>query len=228
MRKMHTNRLLALLMAVIMTCGLMTPAWAENDNAGSDRLVPLTAEKADADELDLADPKDEMPSFDASSEDNTENANPDEMVRVSIVLEDKSTLDVGFDTENIAENGSAMIYRSHLQSAQGSLRRKIEKQVLHGEPLDVQWNLTLAANIISANVPRRAMQEISELSGVKMVVEETLYTPDVVSVGGTYQPNTAVSGQMTGAQASWLEGYTGAGMRIAVIDTGLDTDVLMI
>ena len=34
----------------------------------------------------------------------------------------------------------------------------------------------------------------------------------------------AVSGQMTGANAVWLEGYTGAGTRIAVIDTGLDTD----
>lgn len=29
---------------------------------------------------------------------------------------------------------------------------------------------------------------------------------------------------MTGACQAWLEGYTGAGRRIAVIDTGLDTD----
>ena len=62
------------------------------------------------------------------------------------------------------------------------------------------------------------------MDGVKSVVVETQYSPDVVSIGGEYSPQMAVSGQMTGANAAWLEGYTGAGTRIAVIDTGLDTD----
>lgn len=89
---------------------------------------------------------------------------------------------------------------------------------------DVVWNLTLAANMISANVPRSAIEKIAALDGVKAVVEETCYQPQVVSVGGEYRPDMAVSGQMTGACQAWLEGYTGAGRRIAVIDTGLDTD----
>ena len=224
MSKRHLHRLLALLMAVVMTIGFMTPAWAAKDSQESDELVHLTAEKADADELDMADPRDSLQAFDTSTEDAAENADPNEVVRVSIVLEDEPTLEAGYDTEAIAANSGAMGYRAKLQSAQDRLCRKIETQVLAGEKLDVVWNLTLAANIISANVKRSDMDKIAALPEIKMVVEETRYTPDVVSVGGTYQPNTAVSGQMTGAQASWLEGYTGAGMRIAVIDTGLDMD----
>lgn len=65
---------------------------------------------------------------------------------------------------------------------------------------------------------------MAAMDGVKSVVVETQYSPDVVSIGGEYSPQMAVSGQMTGANAVWLEGYTGAGTRIAVIDTGLDTD----
>ena len=33
-----------------------------------------------------------------------------------------------------------------------------------------------------------------------------------------------VAGEMTGAHQAWQNGYTGAGMRVAVIDTGLDTN----
>ena len=226
MSRKHLSRLLSLLMALVMTFSLMTPAWAANSGQTSDGLVHLTAEKADENDTGLADPRDGLSAFDSgvATYGAQEAADPNEMVRVSIVLEDASTLDAGYDTENIAANSRAMKYRARLQSTQESLCKRIETQVLAGRKMDVVWNLTLAANIISANVPRSAMDRIAAMSGVKMVVEETRYLPDVVSVGGTYQPNTAVSGQMTGAQASWLEGYTGAGMRIAVIDTGLDTD----
>ena len=34
----------------------------------------------------------------------------------------------------------------------------------------------------------------------------------------------AVSTQMTGTNLAWQSGYTGAGMRVAIIDTGLDWD----
>ena len=226
MSRRHLSRLLSLLMALVMTFSLMTPAWAANNGQTSDGLVHLTAEKADESDTSLADPRDGLQAFDSgvATYGAQEAQDPNEMVRVSIVLEDASTLDAGYATESIAENSRAMQYRARLQSTQNSLCRRIETQVLAGRKMDVVWNLTLAANIISANVPRSAIDRIAAMSGVKMVVEETRYLPDVVSVGGTYQPNTAVSGQMTGAQASWLEGYTGAGTRIAVIDTGLDTD----
>ncbi len=38
------------------------------------------------------------------------------------------------------------------------------------------------------------------------------------------QPQMYTSAGMIGSDTAWLEGYTGAGSRIAVIDTGTDTD----
>ena len=104
------------------------------------------------------------------------------------------------------------------------IQKTIEHSVLNGKKLDVVWNLTLAANLISVNVPRWAISEIAALKGVKSVTEERCYAPDVVSIGGDYTTDMAVSGQMTGADHAWLAGFTGAGSRGAIIDTGLDTD----
>lgn len=228
MKRKQFTRLLSLLLALVLATGLVSPALAAESRV-SDTLVPMAAEKVAEDELELAESMNVMQSFGDADDagffsDREADMQEDEMVRVSIVLKDASTLDAGFAAENIAENASAMQYRARLQSAQDQLCERIERQALEGRKMDVVWNLTLAANIISANVPRSAIGKIAAVNGVDCVVEETRYLPDVVSVGGTYQPHTAVSGQMTGAQASWLEGYNGAGMRIAVIDTGLDVD----
>ena len=92
-----------------------------------------------------------------------------------------------------------------------------------GQELDVAWNLTLAGNIISANVRYGDIEEIAAIPGVAKVEEETLYQPCEVGEG-TAQPNSGTATTMTGADTAWASGYTGAGTRIAVIDTGLDTD----
>ena len=67
-----------------------------------------------------------------------------------------------------------MRYRDSLKQTQDQLQATIERQALHGQRLDVVWNLTLAANMISANVPRSAIEKIAALDGVKAVVEENL------------------------------------------------------
>lgn len=144
-----------------------------------------------------------------------------DLVRVSIVLEEKSTLEAGFATAGMAENLKAMTYREQLRSKQEDTVLRLSQ--VTGAPLDVEWNLTLAANIISANVPYGKLETIRHQSGVKAVVLETRYEPQAAQAE-TVQPNMAVSVGMTGTNAAWMSGYTGAGMRIAVIDTGTDTD----
>ena len=113
--------------------------------------------------------------------------------------------------------------RQSLETNQAALARRISNQVLGGEPLDVVWNLTLAANLISANVQYEQIEAIQAVPGVKEVVLETRYEPAVYSQG-TADPSMATSGEMIGTSAAYAAGYTGAGMRIAVIDTGTDTD----
>ncbi len=211
------RKVLSVLLVVTMLAGFALPAGAVN----AEGELRFELEQIDNSAVTAA-PLNHM----GTLEDLTASAqkDPDEIVRVTIHLEKAATIGAGFSLKGIGSDVRAMAYRQQLHTEQAKLQKTIERQVLQGRKLDVVWNLTLAANLISANVPRWAMERIARLEGVRSVVEENCYSPDVVSIGGTYEPDMAVSGQMTGADAAWLEGYTGAGSRVAVIDTGLDTD----
>ena len=146
----------------------------------------------------------------------------DEIVRVSIVLDKQPTLHAGFATKGISENASAMSYRDGLKKDQASVTGRIEKAI--GQKLNVVWNLTLAANLISANVEYGQIKNIVNVAGVREVVLETRYLPVAAAASNENGPQMSVSSGMTGASQVWETGYTGDGTRIAVIDTGLDTD----
>lgn len=147
-----------------------------------------------------------------------------EMVRVTILLAENSALDAGFELRNIGQNAAAISYRRELSLMQDEVAEEIENEVLEdGQQIEIVWNMTLLLNAISANVPRGLIDEIEAIDGVKSVVEERHYYPQVISTDWTAQPNMAVSGQMNGAQTAWQAGYTGAGTTIAIIDSGLDT-----
>lgn len=214
-QKQIFRKALSLLLLVAMLAGFAVPISA----TGAFSPLALEIEQIGKESVTA-----ESPIAAMGNVETPETPSSNEMVRVSIQLEQAPTIDAGFAIQNIAQNASAMHYRDGLKSAQDRMQAAIERQALDGQKLDVVWNLTLAANMISANVPRSAIARIAAMDGVKAVVEETRYQPDVVSIGGEYRPNMAVSSQMTGASQAWLEGYTGAGSRIAVIDTGLDTD----
>ena len=96
----------------------------------------------------------------------------DDVIRVSILLKNPSTLEK-YSTEDIASNKNAMNYRSSLEKKQEKLVTKIEKSL--GETLDVKWNLTLAANIISAEVKYGDLEKIAKLSDVKEIWIEKEY-----------------------------------------------------
>lgn len=209
----HSKRLIALILAIVMVLGLAIPAGAATN---SDAVqLPFTESSARPD-LRLPQPEDE----DAVAAETPED---DDIFRVSIILEDESTLDKGYSTYNIANNKSAMNYRESLKAEQEKVEAKIEKEVLGGEDLDVVWNLTLAANLISANVEYGQIEAIKEVKGVKDVVIEMQYTPAVVDKELPVDPQMATSTVMTGASTVWSE-YTGAGSLVAVIDTGIDDD----
>ena len=122
----------------------------------------------------------------------------------------------------IAANASAMSYRDSLKQEQAGMTASIERAT--GNRLDVVWNLTLAANLISANIPYGQLSAIQALPGVREVILENRYDPAVYSVDEPDSPNMSTSCDMIGSAAAWACGYTGAGSRIAVIDTGIDTN----
>lgn len=146
-----------------------------------------------------------------------------DIVRVSILLDAPSTSEL-YDVADIASNREAISYREQLRRSQTSVQKKIEQAT--GRALDVQWNMTLLTNMISANVRYGDIVKIGAVKGVKSVTIENCYAAPVTE-DETAQPQTAnSSAYMVGATETWDNGlgYTGAGTRVAIIDTGLDID----
>lgn len=223
MKNSLSKRLLSLLLAVAMAVGVAMPSFAVTSAADGAQSVKVSFEKVDNDEVSAAPAERE----ELTEEDEASLYEDTDLVRVSIVLEDESTIEAvtseGYTLADIAANKVAMNYRAGLQNVQNAMAAAISSEALDGEKLDVVWNLTLAANIISANVPYGKIEAIRELKGVKDVVLEQRYEPAVYSQDGA-DPNMATSSAQIGSSAAWAAGYTGAGSRIAVIDTGIDTD----
>ncbi|MCC8028828.1 MAG: S8 family serine peptidase [Lachnospiraceae bacterium] len=147
----------------------------------------------------------------------------EDIVRVSIVLEEASTVEAGYSIESIADDEEAVEYREELRETQDEIVGEIE-EVIDGE-LDVVRNLTLAANLVSANVEYGQIDVIADVDGVEEIYIENCYEPTVVGdEEETSDPQMATSSSQIGSSTAWEEGYTGAGSRIAVIDTGIDTD----
>ena len=99
-----------------------------------------------------------------------------ETVRVSVSWNGFHRWRRAFSPANIARDARASAYRQELQRLQDSVVASIQRRT--GEELDVVWNLTLAANIISANVEYGQIPQIEAIDGVEKVVLETRYTPD--------------------------------------------------
>lgn len=220
MKKMWGTRVLAMLLVLALTAGLVPAALAANSEAAvafkqvpNDTLDTLIRPDVVVGEIEDAEMGEDTAAYQAH-----------DLVRVSIILEDASTLEAYSDAAaegTLAEDAAAVSYRAALQRKQDSVVRKISSTILGREDLDVVWNLTLVANMISANVEYGKIEQIKQIPGVADVVLEQQYEP--AASENTVQPNMEISTGMTGTTTAWSTGYTGAGMRIAIIDTGLDT-----
>ncbi len=212
MKKMHFPiRLLSLMLVLALLWGLSAPMGATGADGAALSFVQVDNSAVSASLLEQK----------AETHAESSYASTD-MVRVSIVLEKQSVLEAGFPAEQIGSNQAAMAYRANLAQEQSRVQERIERTT--GENLDVVWNLTLVANLISANVAYGQISEMEEIPGVEQVFLETQHEPDVVKTDLPADPNMSTSPSMIGSNVAWAAGYTGAGSRIAIIDTGTDTD----
>ena len=206
---MTHSRLKRLLASVLAAAMVLSLSVSGTYAVESDSRIPVSFEEMDPDEvsaerMNSQSPIEEGSSFHADND----------PVRVTIVLEQASAL-----TTQGLEAAASSDYRRSLKASQDQLAQRISQEVLDGQALDVIWNLTLAENAISANVPYGKLDAIAQLPGVKAVYLETRYIPMQADV------RNVVAQEMTGAADVQAEsGYTGAGARIAVIDSGTDTD----
>lgn len=108
-----------------------------------------------------------------------------------------------------------------LVAKQDAVLRTISKEVPASADMEVRYQFTYLTNAISVRVPFGALEEIAAVEGVSSVYLMPVYQPMDTQAA----PLTAGSGEMTGVHDVWENlGYTGTGMKIAVIDSGLDLD----
>ena len=148
---------------------------------------------------------------------------PDEMVRVSILLEKPSVLDAGFSLQKIAAGPKSREYRDGLIAGQERIAEQISDTVPGVGKLDIKWHLTLAENMISANIPYGAVESVKAVKGVSDVILENRYEAPVGDPAAESAEQASVrSLGINLKNGSSDSTYTGAGSRIAIIDTGLD------
>lgn len=96
---------------------------------------------------------------------------------------------------------------------------------LSEEGFEVTNKWSTIVNAIAIKVPYGVIKNISKIDGVKRAYVEHTYdrpTPIENSVVQDGKETYSYSYDMVGIEETWQEGYTGKGMLVAVLDTGLD------
>lgn len=155
----------------------------------------------------------------------------DDIVRVIVVLKGAPLLDQGFSTAEISANGKAVQDQVRvMRTMQNKLVSEINALVKSAMPesysgvIEAKYNYTITMNGVAVEVPYGVIKAIAELTDVEAAYVAPQYNVPEDMTDGDAQPNMVTTQLIAGSALAWDAGYTGAGMRIAVIDTGLDID----
>ena len=107
-----------------------------------------------------------------------------------------------------------------LKARQDSLVSAMGKAA--GAELTVTGRYVNAVNAVSIRIPYGKLDAIRNVEGVRSANVERVFSRPVTTAGSTIAGNHGHSYNMTGLGEVWAEGYTGKGMLVAVMDTGLD------
>lgn len=216
MKSMKWKKSLLIMLSTVMAFGYTVP------------FQPLLAKEDSEEDLpfepvclkpDLVSP--DLQAQAASLEMEEEAQNQEERVRVSVVLEDAPVLEREFSDEPAVASVQSRIVENSLKRKQNALISRIESTVEAGEQVEVVWKMTLAANAVSMYLPRKDIEAVKKLPGVRQVVMERRYDPQKEQDADVRMKQSL---EMTKTIEIHRAGIMGDGQRIALIDTGTDTD----
>ncbi|MCD8119129.1 MAG: S8 family serine peptidase [Lachnospiraceae bacterium] len=147
----------------------------------------------------------------------------DDTVKVIIEFEGDSVIEGNADVEVGSAYADTKV--KMLEKEQASAITAIEEEVLDGEELAIAYQYTWVINAVAAEVTYGDIEAIEALPEVSTVYIQELYSaPETEEETDSDDTLTIGSGEMISKLETWAEGYTGAGLKIAIIDTGLDSD----
>ncbi|WP_025688096.1 S8 family serine peptidase, partial [Paenibacillus zanthoxyli] len=126
-----------------------------------------------------------------------------------------------------AKQGISSLAKSATEAAVASQQSTVlDKAEDEGIDLKVNYRYNTVLNGFEVTVPANEIPELAEIPGVKSIYENsTWYAIPVdeadATITGTLQYGAAPLDQI-GANAAWEKGYTGKGLKVGVIDTGVD------
>ena len=141
-----------------------------------------------------------------------------DVVYAFVVLEGDPTAELYSSIKEVPANVT-----EKLNAQQNNLISRIEKEILDGKKLDIVSRFTHLTNSVVVSTQFGNLEAIAGLKGVKSVFLSPVYKP--CETTETLLPATTSSTVMTNVATVWQDlGYTGEGMTIAILDTGLDLD----
>lgn len=97
-------------------------------------------------------------------------------IRVAIALESPSVASAGYPVRGVVHDPAAQAYREALMREHAAIKARIEEAL--GHPIEVVWDLTLMANVISADVWPGDIETIRAVEGVRSVEKERRVFPN--------------------------------------------------
>ena len=154
---------------------------------------------------------------------------PNDIVRILVEVEGDCLLDQGYTQSQITANGPQVANDSaKLKTAQDYVARQIAALASDAKLgiTSVKYHYTVALNGMAMAVPYGILPQIRSLDNVKSAYICSEYNaPETTSSETVANPNMYATLEGFGTANVWHElGYTGQGMTIAVLDTGLDID----
>lgn len=153
----------------------------------------------------------------------------EDMVRILVELEGDCLLDQGYTRNQISQFGPKVAAATAaLETLQDYTANEIAKLASDAklEAPSVKYHYTAAMNGLAMTVPYGILAQIQKLDNVKSAYICSEYlAPKSETTGQVSSPNMYATGESFGSVQTWHElGYTGQGMTVAVLDTGLDID----
>lgn len=143
-----------------------------------------------------------------------------DMVTFIVNLETRPLLQAGFTTSEIASRTDAVVaYEAAQELSIAATSRRVRAKL--GDKADVLYTYTIASTGMAVRTNYGSRAALEAMPGVKSVyVAPTFSLPETQEA----TPSSANAGVMIGGDYANASGFTGKGMKIAILDTGLKVD----